>query len=167
MQKHYQGWIGGIPVAAMFAVVQGTSGADLASKPSAPATATTSAVQVESSPSMRVSQSGVFDAPLLPTRAPADAESLALIDTLGNFRQRTVRDDFSGVEGFLRDFPDSAWALSLRFILGGEYYRTGHYSKAIDSWRSAWELGKGFTNEVPMALANDAVAELGLMYARL
>jgi len=144
-----------------------TSGADLTFKLSAPPQTTTNAIRIEPSPSMQVSQSHVFDAPLLPTRAPFDAESLALIETLESFRQRTLRDDFSGVESFLRDFPDSAWALSLRSILGGEYYRTGHFSKAIASWKSAWELGRGFNEEVPMALAEEAVAELGLMYARL
>jgi len=101
------------------------------------------------------------------TRAPLDAESLALLDALEIFKLRSFRDDFSSVERFINDFPDSAWTVSLRSILGGEYYRTGHYSKAIDSWRSAWNQGKAFTNEVSTTLASEAVGELALMYARL
>jgi RHS repeat-associated protein len=168
MQTIYKGWLRIVQISAALGLAQMTIGADLASKvPSLPIPAAPSAVSVDSSPSMRINQMSVFDTPLFATSAPTDTESLVLIDSLEKFRARAVRDDFSELENFLRNFPDSAWAISLRTVLGGEYYRTGHYSKAIDSYKAAWELGKGFTNEVPVSLANEAVAELGLMYARL
>ena len=166
MQPNEQKWSRGIPIVLLLAV-QLSAGEDLVIKEREPSQVGANAIRVDPSPSSQVSQSRVFDTPLLPTRSPSNAESLALLDSLQNFRQRTVRDDFSSVESFLRDFPDSAWSVSLRSILGGEYYRTGHYSKAIEAWRSAWDQGKGFTNQVAMAIANEAVGELGLMYARL
>jgi len=151
----------------MAALIQAAAGEDLGKQTPGRAQAMASIAGTVRSPSMQVSQSGVFDSPLLPSSAPTQAESLALLDALQDFRQRTVRDRFSSVEGFLRDFPDSAWSLSLRCILGGEYYRTGHYSKAIDVWRAGWDRGQGLTNEVASALAGEAVGELSLMYARL
>src|SRR5690349_1079118 len=163
MKNNVQGWLRGILGILVFLVTQVVIGEEMPVKVSRAA----STAPTTPSPSLRVSQSRVFDAPLFASRAPVAAESFALLEALEIFRQRTLRDDFSSVEGFLGSAPDSAWALSLRTILGGEYYRTGHYSKAIDAWRSAWEQGKGYTNEVAMALANEAAGELGLMYARL
>ena len=163
MKNNVQGWVRGILGILVLLITQVVIGEEVAAKVSKAA----STAPTTPSASMRVSQSRVFDAPLCASRAPVDAESFALMDALELFRQRTLRDDFSSLEGFLGSAPDSAWALSLRTILAGEYYRTGHYSKAIDSWRSAWDSGKALTNEVSMALANEAVGELALMYARL
>ncbi len=116
---------------------------------------------------MRVSQSRVFDVPLVPTHPPTDAESLVLIDSLEKFRQRKIRDDFSGLREFLDNHPDSAWSLALETQLGGEYYRVARYSRAIQAWQHAWQSGKANSGEAASLLTTRAGSELAMMYASL
>jgi len=144
-----------------------TAGAALASKPSAPLTATPSAVQINPSPAPKVSQSSAFDEPLLPTREATPGDSQALTQALTEFARRSVRDDFSALRGFLVDHPDSAWSLALETQLGSEYYRVARYSRAIEAWQHAWESGKADSGEVSSMLATRAGSELAMMYASL
>ena len=48
-----------------------------------------------------------------------------------------------------------------------ECYRTGRYSKALESWQEAWRRLQPATDAAAKALADRAVGELALMYARI
>src|SRR5690348_17096879 len=75
-----------------------------------------------------IREATIFEQPLQPTGDPTDQENQALFQALKQFSQRTERDDFSSLTGFLRQYPDSAWAPALEVQLGRECYRVGRYS---------------------------------------
>lgn len=112
-------------------------------------------------------QARVFDEPLIPLGEPAAGENGALASALRAFALRTVRDDFSSLTEFLGAHPASAWSMTLEASLGQEFYHVGLYSKAIESWQRAWQLGKSATEELPRSTAHRAASELARMYARL
>ena len=109
-----------------------------------------------------------FEEPLVPIGAkPTAAENAALVAALRDYSRRTGPDDFSGLTGFLDAHPDSPWTAALLTNLGLECYKSGHYSKALEAWRRAWELAKETTDPKGKPLADRAVGELASMYARL
>jgi RHS repeat-associated protein len=113
-------------------------------------------------------QARIFEEPLVPIGAdPPPAENAALAAALLGYSKRSGPDDFSSLTGFLRAYPTSPWNAALLTDLGLEYYNTGHYSKALEAWRQAWELAKGATDPRGKALAERAVGELAYIYARL
>lgn len=110
----------------------------------------------------------VFEEPLVPLGGePSPVENAALAAALEQYSRRSAPDDFSSLTAFVDAYPNSAWNAALLTDLGIEYYRTGHYSKALDAWRRAWELGKTVTDPRGKALADRAVGELAYMYGRL
>ena len=82
-------------------------------------------------------------------------------------RVATGAADIALLEQFAQRFPQSAWRPALLTNLGLEYYRRGSFSKALDAWQRAWDLGKSATDPQPAAVVNRAVAELAKMHARL
>src|SRR5882672_5238700 len=96
----------------------------------------------------------VFDRPLLPTRTTTPVENLALAAALEGFAGRTVRDDFSALQRYLDNNPDSAWSPGLETQLGHEYYRVGRYSRAIAAWRHVWESGRSASGDIAASVAN-------------
>ena len=114
-----------------------------------------------------ISRARVFPEPLRPSRPPSEVENRALLQAIAMFAARTDRDDVATLTAFLERFPGSAWEISLRTGLGGEYLRTGWYSKALASWEQVW---RDRTNAGPspaqmaVHLAGGHLAEL---YARL
>jgi len=110
----------------------------------------------------------VFDEPLVPMGGHPDAgEDAALANALAKYSSRTNIDDFSSLAFFLKSFPDSAWSPSLLLHFGTEYYNTGHYSKALESWEQAWQQCKGMTEGPGNAQADRALGELARMYSKL
>jgi len=103
--------------------------------------------------------------PVHPT--PSAAQNKEIADALRLLSKRTVRDDFSALEQFVNEYPDSPWTPSVLFNLGLGYYRTGWYSKAINAWETAWPALKPSSDLAVRAVADDAVGELALMYARV
>jgi hypothetical protein len=109
-----------------------------------------------------------FEEPLVPIGAePTQAENTALATALLDYTQRSSLDDFSSLTGFLARYPTCPWNVALLTNLGLEYYDTGQYSKTLDVWRQAWELGKRATDPQGKALVDRAVGELAYMHARL
>src|ERR1041385_3370090 len=119
------------------------------------------------SSAVQISQTQFFDQPLMPSHSPTAEENQALLAALKQFGQRAIRDDFSSLTDFLDRNPDSPWSLALQTQLGSEYYRVGRYSKAIQTWKHAWESGKGKAGEIASSYANRAGSELAMMHARL
>ncbi|MGA2248771.1 MAG: hypothetical protein ABSH48_27770, partial [Verrucomicrobiota bacterium] len=110
----------------------------------------------------------LFTEPLLAVgSAPSEQDNRELAATLVRFSQRSVLDDFSALEEFVASHPDSPWKASLLFNLGWEYFRTGWYSKALASWELAWPALQSATDPDVKAVADRAVGELALMYARV
>ena len=110
----------------------------------------------------------LFVEPLVPNGAgPSAEENRQLAEALHAHYQRAVADDFSGLEQFVADHPDSPWTPALLFNLGMDYYNTGWYSKALGAWEKAWPLLKDATDPASKALADRAVGELALMYGRV
>ena len=71
------------------------------------------------------------------------------------------------LEGFLRDWPESRWAAPLEHNLGLLRYREGFFTAAMSYWQSAWDRAKDSDDPRLRALANQSLAELARMQARL
>jgi RHS repeat-associated protein len=110
----------------------------------------------------------LFAEPLVPTGSvPSAEENRQIADALRQHVQRPVADDFSALEQYVAAHLDSPWTPSLLFNLGMEYYRTGRYSKVLESWQEAWPRLQPATDPAAKALADRAVSELAEMYARI
>lgn len=110
----------------------------------------------------------LLEEPLVPVGGnPTSAENAALAEALRAYSQRAGPDDFSSLIGFLQSYPTCPWTVALLTNLGLEYYHTGHYSKTLEVWRQAWELGRTATDLKGKATADRAVGELAYMHARL
>lgn len=110
----------------------------------------------------------LFEEPLVPVGAdPTPAENAALAAALLGYSKRSSPDDFSSLTGFLKTYPKCPWNVALLTNLGLEYYNTGHYSKTLEVWGQAWELGRAATDLKGKALVDRAVGELAYMHARL
>jgi tetratricopeptide (TPR) repeat protein len=115
-----------------------------------------------------IHRSRLFEEPLVPIGPdPGPKENAALAKALANYSQRVNPEDFSQLTSFLDAHPNSSWKPALLINLGLEYYRTGRYSKTLEVWREAWELGKPATDLKGKALADRAFGELVFMLARL
>ena len=110
----------------------------------------------------------LFEEPLVPIGGePTPAENAALAAALLDYSKRSGPDDFSGLTDFLEAYPKCPWNVALLTNLGLEYYNTGCYSKTLDAWSQAWELGRTSTDLKGKAIVDRAVAELAYMRARL
>jgi RHS repeat-associated protein len=110
----------------------------------------------------------LFEEPLVPVGAdPTPAENAALANALLDYSKRSGPDDFSSLTGFLELYPNSPWNVALLTNLGLEYYHTGHYSKTLEVWGQAWELGRAAADLRGKAIVDRAVGELAYMHARL
>jgi len=115
-----------------------------------------------------ISQARYFEEPLVPIGdEPTAAENAALVAALTSYSQRSDPEDFSHLKNFLEAHPKSPWNAALLTNLGLEYYRIGRYSKTLEAWHEAWEVGKSSTNLKGKALADRAFGELVYMHARL
>ena len=87
----------------------------------------------------QIQTSGVFRTPLeIVGTASAAGESKALLAALGQFKGN-IKSGLAASEAFLKSYPDSPWAPSLRVNLA-EYYRAnGQYSLALDHHSEAIE----------------------------
>lgn len=110
----------------------------------------------------------LFEEPLVPVGAdPTPDENAALAAALLIYSKRSGPDDFYSLTDFLEKNPKSPWNAALLTNLGLEYYNTGHYSKTLEVWGQAWQLGKAATDPKGKAIVDRAVGELAYMHARL
>jgi RHS repeat-associated protein len=109
-----------------------------------------------------------FQEPLIPIGEQTSvSENQALAAALTAFTNRKVQDDFSAIDAFLAQYPQSAWQISLLTNMGLIYRKTGWYSKSLDAWEKAWSLGKTETKPAAKAMVNRALAELISLNASL
>ena len=105
--------------------------------------------------------------PLVPTASDDTEERTRLIQALNRFAARSEPDDFSALEAFLNEHPDSPWRVAVATNLGLFQYRSGYFSRCIDSYKKAWELGEGVEDPKVRALADLAGGEYVKMLSRL
>lgn len=116
-------------------------------------------------------RTGLFDEPLVPVGKAGPAENrdlaralLAYDAALGKTHDRDAVDS---VVGFLDGHPTSAWKPSLLYNLGAAYRVTGHFSKALATWQSAWDLSKHFDDPHGHAVGDASLAQLSQLEAYL
>ena len=114
-----------------------------------------------------ISRARIFPETLRPSRPPSEAENGALWQAISAFGARTNRDDVTPVAAFLDDFPGSAWEASLRTELGGEYFRTGQYSRALEAWEQVWRDRTNVEPSAALIAVHRAGSHLAGLYARL
>jgi len=115
-----------------------------------------------------LSRRKVSTQPLQPIGEPTPQENQELQQALDRFAKRSSRDDFNAITDFLDTTPHSAWRASLLAELGEEYYKTGHFSKALQAWERAWQERPVRQGQEPLALpCQQAAASLANLYARL
>ncbi len=73
------------------------------------------------------------------TQPPSESESQRLWEALKSLKKPGKADRLKEVEGFLTDYPDSAWIPSLKANLAVFHRSMGRYSAALHSWEEAWE----------------------------
>jgi RHS repeat-associated protein len=115
-----------------------------------------------------ICQARVFEEPLMTTGGEAtQEENTALAAALLAFANRTNTDDFSALTAYLASASNQHWRCSLLFSLGLEYFNTGYYSKAIESWEEAWSLLQTESGGPSKRLADRTLSELLKMHSRI
>jgi Peptidase C39 family len=110
----------------------------------------------------------IFEEPLVPMGAkPTAIENADFAAALTDFAGCGGPDDFSALTAFLDAHPRSPWTGALLTNLGLVYYRRGHYSRALDAWRSACAVAMTVTDPAQKPLADRAIGELAYMLARI
>ncbi len=117
--------------------------------------------------SQEISEEWIFEERLVPIGETSADENAALATALLAYAKRSGPDKFASLTGFLEKHAQSAWRASLLTCLGLEYYKTAHYSRALEAWQEAWALGKSTTELKGKFLADRAVCELAALYSRL
>jgi tetratricopeptide (TPR) repeat protein len=109
-----------------------------------------------------------FQHPLLPYGEKiSEGESQQLLQAIRIFADREKFDDFSALEKFITEYPNSSWNGSLSLNLGCEYFVTGKFSKAISAFERSWNLLKASQEASIIPMADRAFGELIKMASRL
>ena len=86
---------------------------------------------------------------------PTEAENKELLEVLNHLHEEWWT---AGVEQFLRDYPNSPWAISLRHDYASFCRRTGRTTQALTQWEAAWTLAKSDTSPQGQKLAGTILA---------
>lgn len=110
--------------------------------------------------------------PLVADGTPTPEQEAALAAATTQFTQLdSTATDFAGqaapLLAYLSKYPSSPWSMALQANLGFGYYNAGYYSRAIDAWQQAWQLGRSSQIIEVKRLTDRAVAELIRMHARV
>jgi len=109
-----------------------------------------------------IRQLRLFAERLAPIGEPSAAQNQRLVDMLQAFR---AQKDIRQLEAFIASEPDSPWVGSLALNLGIIQRREGRFSKALASWRLAWDkLRHERSSGETILLADRAAGELAQLY---
>jgi len=115
-----------------------------------------------------LTEARIFGEPLVPVgRGALPGENRALADVVQRYLAGGNPEAVLPYWGFLKQYPDSPWRASLLLNLGLVYRRTGYFSRALETWESAWALTKARTDPRGRAIATSIVGELADLHARL
>jgi RHS repeat-associated protein len=110
----------------------------------------------------------IFEEPLVPMGAkPTGKENSDFAAALVDYSSGDGPDDFSALTAFLDACPGSPWTGALLTNLGLVYYQRGHYSRALQAWRSACVVAMTVRDPAQKPLADRAIGELAYMLARI
>jgi len=101
--------------------------------------------------------------------ASAD-EKAALLAAIDQYWAGQDREDFTPLEKFLTQYPNTAYKAAMLINLGYLAYHYGYYSRAVDDYEKAWTLAKALPSTDVTAeqkIISDAGIKLAGMYARL
>lgn len=101
----------------------------------------------------------IFAEPLVPTGATTAEDNRALAQVLRQYVAGRNRENVSPVLAHLQRFPASPWRASLLANVGTVFSQHGYYTRAFESWNSAWQLTKDATDPRVRAVADYAIAE--------
>ncbi len=107
-----------------------------------------------------------FAEPLVPIGGETTAEENAALHAVVE-RIRDGKGDHDDVLNFLDRFPSSAWRVALLINLGIEYRRTCWFSKALQAFEQAYELGRDEVRPMGKGLVDHAAGQLAELNARL
>lgn len=98
----------------------------------------------------------LFPEPLAPVGGePTNADNEALATSLQGFSESR---DAAVLDAFVKANTTSPWCASVLVNLGLLQFDEGYYSKALQSWTQAWNLGKNATEPAPIVLRGLAEA---------
>lgn len=98
----------------------------------------------------------LFPEPLAPVGGePSDADNATLATALQGFSESR---DAAVLDAFVKANTASPWSASVLVNLGLLQFDAGYYSKALQSWTQAWNLGKDATEPAPIVLRGLAEA---------
>ncbi len=113
---------------------------------------------------------GLFSEPLIPVGKTNTEENRDLAKALVAYRNTSethIDEAINPLLNFLQKYPESVWKPSLLLNLGMVYRKTGHFSKAFETWQFAWNLSKNFADKNGKAIADATVAQLSQFEAYL
>ncbi|HEY0988387.1 MAG TPA: hypothetical protein VGD80_15090, partial [Kofleriaceae bacterium] len=114
-----------------------------------------------------------LEEPLVATRPTTADEDAALDTAIAMFRVAAalapsdVALYLSPLVHFVSTHPRSGWRVAVLGNLGFAYDRAGYVSRALDSWRAAWQEGRAATDARAAALVDKIVGALARTHARL
>lgn len=109
--------------------------------------------------------------PLVPVGVTTPDENRELRDALDRYRQAVrlagSRDAVEPLVEFLAHRPRSAWRPVLLLNLGLIYRQTGHFSRALETWKEAWDATRSLKDSTGRALGDACVAHYSQYLAYL
>ncbi len=91
----------------------------------------------------------VFPEPLIYLgEEPSVLESQALDLAVRRFKEGRDTEDLRPFLEYLEAYPHSGWNASILVGIGSSYRHTGHFSRALEAYKTAWETSKSARNSV-------------------
>jgi hypothetical protein len=110
---------------------------------------------------------GLFVQPLVPSRSttPDDNRAVAVALRAYSVARYTAPDSVGALADFVANRPESPWTPILLVDLGFVYRKTGHFSKALETWQTAWAMSKDLSDTKGRAIGDAAIAYLSQLEA--
>lgn len=114
-----------------------------------------------------------LEEPLVAAGATTSDENKDLAAAIAAYNRPPSRaeEDFADFAqpflAYLSAHPSSNWNAAIYTDLGNGYYRAGYFSRALDAWQKAWELGRNASSPAAQRMVDRALGELARMHARL
>jgi len=114
---------------------------------------------------------GIFKEPLTPVGSTSSRDNRDLAQAIIAYdtavKSTGDRDQVSPLTDFLSSHPKSAWRPALLVNLGLIYRETGHYSKALDTFKVAWSETGALKDKNGVVLGDLAIAQFTQLDAYL
>jgi RHS repeat-associated protein len=116
---------------------------------------------------LELTSARVFLEPLVPMHSEAvPGENQALAKAIVAHKLHET-DDISVFTQFMAAYPKSRWLPSLELNIAQRLFDNGYLSEAFTDWKSVWQAAKGETALAQKSVADEAVAQLVMLQARI